>query len=141
MIEAKHFKLEELIDKDSFGSYGHDAWNLFSHDAIYMIDGIREFFGKPVTVNNWLWGGNLQYRGYRPPHCTVGAPNSYHRRGQAFDFDVKGMAAEEARRHIIENQYDPLLIWIERLEGGTSWVHADTALLHDGKKRIYLFNP
>ena len=136
---SKYFKIEELVPKDTFEKYGDDCWKYFTDNSLRMLDGVREFFEKPVTVNNWLWGGNLQYRGYRPPDCPIGAPFSYHKSGRAFDFDVKGMSAEEVRRHILDNQDDLLLIWIERMEKDVSWVHVDTGSLPTGKGRIYLF--
>lgn len=57
--------------------------------------------------------------------------------GCAFDFDVKGLSAEEARASILRNQTSPLLANVKRLEGGVNWVHADTmATEHAG---IYVF--
>jgi uncharacterized protein YcbK (DUF882 family) len=100
---------------------------------------VREFFGKPVTVNNWKWGGSFQYRGYRPPHCMVGAAQSYHKRGMAFDFDVKGLTADVVRGFIKEHQDDPLLHLIMRMESEVSWCHIDIGNIPDGKQRIYCF--
>ena len=133
---SKYFKIQELVPPETFKVLGDDCWEFFPDSSIMMLDGAREFFGKPVTVNNWLWGGAFKYRGYRPPECPVGAPRSYHRSGRAFDLDVKGMPAEEVRRHIVDNQDNPLLIWINRMEKDVSWVHIDSG---EGKNRIYLF--
>lgn len=138
-MNAKHFDLEELVDRDTFGTYGEDAWKLLHPDAIIALDGVREYFGVPVTVNNWKWGGPFQYRGYRPPHCGIGAPQSYHKRGMAFDFDVRGLDALTVRKVIKDNQSDPLLEKIMRLEDVVSWVHMDVGRIPDGKHRIYLF--
>lgn len=136
----RYFELPELVDRATYQKYGDAAWNLFHQDALEALDGIREFFAAPVTVNNWWDGkGSFQYRGYRPPDCHIGAPMSYHRRGMAFDLDVKGHDAEEVRAAIIENRDNPLLIPIQRLEAGVSWVHFDVGLIREGKSRIYLF--
>lgn len=139
MIRSEHFKLQELLDKATFELYGDDAWALFPNESIMMIDGIRDFFGVPVTCNNWLWGGSMQYRGYRPPDCPVGAAHSYHKSGRAFDFDVRGMTAEHVRTLIIMHKDDPMLKLINRLETDVSWVHTDSAQPPEGKSRIYLF--
>ena len=135
-MKAVHFSLEELVDKDTFGTYGEKAWEFLHPDAIVCLDGIRDFFGLPVTVNNWHTGGAFQYRGYRPPHCTVGAPGSYHRRGMAFDLDVKGLDAMTVRDMIIESKDDPLIHGIQRMEAGVQWVHFDIMPVSN---RIYLF--
>jgi len=138
-MKSTHFSLEELVDRDTFGTLGEKAWELLHPKAIIALDGIREFFGLPVTVNNWVFGGTMQYRGYRPAHCGIGAPQSYHRRGMAFDFDVKGLGAETVRERIVEAKDHPLLHLIQRMEAEVSWVHVDIGKVPEGKSRIYLF--
>lgn len=135
---AKYFRIEELVDPVTFREQGQDAWNLFPDESILMIDGVREFFGLPVTVNNWLWDGEFQFRGYRPDWCTVGAKGSAHRVGRAFDLDVKGWLAQETRRIIMQNKDHPLLHYIQRMERGVNWVHIDT--FEPPNDRIYLFS-
>jgi hypothetical protein len=137
---VKYFQLHELIDRNTFQKYGEDCWHYLHADALESLDGIREFFNVPVTVNNWWEGkGSFQYRGYRPPDCTVGAISSYHKRGMAFDLDVKGHEAEEVRQAIFDNQNNPLLAKIQRMEAGVRWVHFDVGEVPKGKSRIYLF--
>jgi hypothetical protein len=137
---VKHFILPELVDRATYAREGEDGWKLFHPNILEALDGVREFFGVPVTVNNWWKGiGNLQYRGYRPHDCLVGASQSYHKRGMAFDFDVKGFTADVARGMILEHQDDPLLAKIQRMEDGVLWVHADIGTIPKGKNRIYLF--
>jgi hypothetical protein len=138
-MKTVHFRIEELVDKDTFLEKGEEAWGLFVPDALTMLDGIREFFDRPVTVNNWLWGGPMQFRGWRPPWCPWGAKDSYHKRGMAFDFNVKMLTAEEVRQILVENKDDPKFRLIQRLEADVRWVHADIGRLPDGKQRIYLF--
>ena len=138
-MKAKHFTLEELVDRDTFFSEGEKAWDLLHPDALVSLDGIREFFQLPVTVNNWKWDGDFQYRGYRPPHCNIGAEHSYHRRGMAFDFDVKGMTAHDVRNAILSNRTDGRLWKIMCLEDDVSWVHFDVGEIPKGQSRIYVF--
>ena len=140
-MRPEHFQLHELVDRATFQSWGEGAWKLLNPDALEAIDGIRKFFAAPVTVNNWRWGGPFQYRGYRGPECPVGAPLSQHRRGNAFDCDVKGVPAAEARRIIMENQDNPCLVKIMRMEDGVNWLHIDCGTPPWGKTRIYLFQP
>lgn len=136
---SKHFKLEELFDPDTVQIYGNDAWLFMPDESIMMLDGVREFFDLPVTVNNWSWGGTFRYRGYRPLACKVGAKNSYHRKCRAFDFDVKGLTAKEARNAILTNKDDARLLLITRMEADVNWVHIDNGIVPEGSERIYLF--
>ena len=135
------FRLEELVDRQSFKDFGEGCWAFFPQESLYMLHGIREYFSVPVTVNNWLSGGPFQYRGYRGPSCGIGAISSYHKGGRAFDFDVKDMTAEEVRTEIKMHQDDPLLLLIQRMENKVTWCHVDNGTLKAGQQRIYIFNP
>ena len=135
----QHFNLSELVDKHTFETMGEKAWTLFSPDLLEALEGIRTLFNAPVTVNNWDSGGPFQYRGYRPPECTVGAEHSYHRQGMAFDCDIVGSTARQARSIILANQNDPHLIKIQRMEADVSWLHFDVGQIPKGKQRIYVF--
>lgn len=134
----KHFKTYELVDQKTYEEKGEKALELFTPEILEALDGVREFFDEPITVNNWFIGGKFQWRGYRTPEKAkmLGAPNSEHAKGNAFDFDIKGVSAEEARRVIKLNQNDPLLQGIMRLEANVSWVHIDCKPVNS---RIYLF--
>ncbi|KKW10177.1 MAG: hypothetical protein UY48_C0046G0001 [Candidatus Gottesmanbacteria bacterium GW2011_GWB1_49_7] len=141
MYFPKHFILEELVDRMTFETKGETAWALFRDDALIMIDGIREFFGAPVRINNWHLGGQFQFRGYRPPDYQGGAKYSMHRLGGAFDMDVIGLTADQAREKIMINKDNPLLIKIMRMEHGVNWLHCDVRPLTEHQVRIWTFNP
>lgn len=135
----KYFQLQEIVDKKSFEKYGEQCWQLFPENSLVMLDNLREFFACPISCNDWFKGGQFQYRGYRPKWCNVGAVGSAHRVGMAFDLDVKGYTAEEARGKILSNKNNPLLSNIMRLEGGVDWLHIDRFEPPVGKDRIYVF--
>lgn len=132
----KYFKPIELVDPMTYQNMLDDCLSLFNPDALYALDDLREFFGRPIVVNNWHGGGSFKFRGYRPPNCPIGAKKSQHKQGNAFDCTVKGYTAEEARQKILKHQDNPLLQKIMRLEGGVSWLHFD---LMPVKKRIRVF--
>lgn len=134
-----HFIIQELVDKETFSQFREDCWQLFPQKALDMLEGVREFFGVPITVNNWHTGGQFQFRGYRPKWYTGGASKSAHRSGMAFDCFVKGYTAEQARKSILLNQDHILLKEIQRLEGGVTWLHMDCLEPPQGKSRIYVF--
>ena len=78
----RHFKLYELVDRVTWYTEGDNAWGYFNVQALQSLDNLRDFFGAPLTINTWWWNPNgFQFRGYRPPTSTVGAPQSQHRVG------------------------------------------------------------
>jgi hypothetical protein len=135
---CKYFDVYELVDKATFDRYGLRCWEFFTPQAIQALDGVREFFGVPVTINDWYWGGDYQWSGLRPATCDIGAAFSQHRFGNAFDGKLKGVTAFDARKAIMSNQLDPRLININALEGGVSWLHFDCRNIPE---RIKFFQP
>jgi hypothetical protein len=132
----KYFHPYELVDKETYEKLGYDSLSLFKPFALQALDDLREFFGVPITVNNWWNGGSFQWRGLRNSSCPQYSAGSQHSIGNAFDLDVQGFTAEQARSRIIECKDHLLLHKIMRLEGGVNWVHFD--LLHV-VNRIYVF--
>ena len=148
MYTCKHFHIYELVDPTVYSAYRDRAWGMFDPKILMALDGVREFFDTPVRVNNWFWGGQLQWRGLRTKVCKIGAAKSEHKlihyRNRpphlcgAIDYDVRGMSAQDVRDQIVANQDNPLLQQITRLERGTSWVHMDCKPV---ERRIRVFIP
>lgn len=140
----KYFQLHEIIDRATWYVQGEEAWKLFAPDILYSLDGLRDFFGCPISVNNW-WGNThplaRQYCGYRPPDCKVGAELSQHKKGNAADCHISGADYDELRLRIVKNKNDERLIKIMRMEIGIPWLHIDCGAVPKGKSRIYLFRP
>ena len=144
----KYFQPYELVDKLTYSQKGYDSLALFTPQILLALDNVREFFGKPITVNNWHEGGPFQWRGWRteaeadkllglPPGTHPG--HEQHSLGNAFDFDIQGLTAEQVRTMIVAYQDRPLLSGITRLEANTSWVHMDCKVLVTPLKRIHVF--
>ena len=161
MYTCKHFHIYELVDPTVYSAYRDRAWDMFDPKILMALDGVWEFFNPnilmsvdeakkhvSVRVNNWFWGGHLQWRGLRTKVCKIGATKSEHRllyyrnrpphRCSAMDYDVQGMSAQDVRDQIVANQDNPLLQHITRLEKGTSWVHMDCKPVG---RRIKVFMP
>lgn len=138
MTAMRHFQTCEVVDRGTFDRLGDEALTLFRPGALDALDDLRDFFGVPVTVNNWQAGGQFEWRGYRTPEkaAALGAPHSRHAVGDAFDCDIDGWFADMARQQIVAHKDDPLLARIQRLEGGVSWVHFDLMQVTD---RIHVF--
>lgn len=129
----KHFSIEEFVDKTVADKYGDRAWRFFDPRLLETILWIRETLDKPITANNWKWGGNFDERGLRTNISPLVAKKkglylSAHLRGAALDFDVNGMTATEVRDWLEENAKDvPHKIRLEDNMKGKqiSWVHLD----------------
>ena len=140
-----YFSLDELVCEHVYNFYGDIAWQFFDPRLLITIDRLRERFNKPMYVNDWQIHGQFSQRGFRCLQCQLeldAVKNnkmycSPHSRGQAIDFDVQGLAAEEIRQYIIKNPN--LLPYPVRLEAGVNWVHLDTVDNFIGEK-VILFN-
>ena len=130
------FQLYELVDKNTYVVQGENAWKLFNPLALQALDNLRQYFGRPITVNNWHSGGRFQYRGFRPLDCPIGSKLSQHKLGNAFDCDVEGYTAEEVRWIVLNNKDHELFKLIQRIEDEVSWFHFD---LKEVKDRIKVF--
>lgn len=137
--KCKYFKIQELVDKKTFERFGESAFMFFDPRLLRTIDAIREYFNKPVLINNWSQGGDFDSRGLRRPDDPEGAKFSQHRFGRAVDFTVFGLTAEEVREIIINNQTHEAFREIKRIEDGVSWVHIDFANVEG--ENIILFKP
>ena len=138
-----HFRIEELVSKSLHEGRGDLAWELFDIATLRVIDELWEHFGVPVTINNWLWGADLENCGYRPASYYTRPSLSQHQFGKAFDLHFKGLDAEDVRREIIyRRKFSNKFLSIGGLETGVSWVHMDTRNTNRGQNvngGIFLF--
>lgn len=149
MYQCKHFKIEELVPENLFREYEKinrvsRLWMVFDVRALMTLDALRERYGQ-MTVNDWLWGGSRNYRGFRPPGCDVGADLSQHRFGRGFDDDFKDYEAEEVRVSISAmgrtQRVRAGLGYIRRIENGVSWLHFDLGNAGINPHPIKFFTP
>ena len=129
----KHFVIEEFVDRETYEVFEEKSIWFVDQKLIDVMDRLRENLGQVITVNDWKWGGNFQWRGLRTKWCDIGADYSLHRLGRACDFTVRNMEAEEVRKHILTNleKYPE----IKGMELGTSWIHIDVR----NSEKIVLF--
>lgn len=137
----KHFSIQELVDRDTYAKYGQSSIWFLDPVALKVLDAIRNRFGSTV-VNDWSWGGNNQYRGFRPPDCKIGASFSQHRFGRGFDSNSKNATPDEVRADILANQeywLDKGLTTIEDGAFSAGWLHFDTRIT--GISKIFVVKP
>lgn len=141
--KSNYFKIYELVSRQVYQKYGQTAWQFFDPRLLETLDFLREKLAARIIINDWFWDGNLQQRGLRCNLDPIVAAKtnarqlycSAHCYGQAADFDVEGMTAQEVRDWLLHTEDLPHPI---RLEDGVNWVHID---VRNTGKTVYLFNP
>lgn len=139
----KYFSLDELMCPHAYNQFGEMTWSFFDPRLLQVLDTIREHIDKSIYVNNWMIKGEFSQRGFRCVKCQLvrDAFNSGklyispHMTGQAVDFDIVGLSAEQGRQWIIDNQN--ILPYNIRLEKAVGWIHLD---VRGGKEKITMFN-
>jgi hypothetical protein len=135
-----NFKIEELISKTMFNRYGEKCWMFFDSRLLWTIDKIREKYGS-VIINNWLWGGTFEQRGFRESNA-IGAQNSQHKFGRAVDFHLKSMNCKEMRDLIKAKPNNEEFQYITAIEDfeNMNWVHIDVRNWNKKENGLLIFN-
>ena len=135
-MKSKYFKIQELVSKKVYDKYGEQAWMFIDTKLIKVLDLLREHFNKPITINNWMWGGTLEQRGLRTNLDELVKDKtekgtlyiSQHILGKAVDFNVKGLSSREVYEEILKNKEKFCLISrIENIKNTPNWCHVDVA--------------
>jgi len=119
----KYFQPYELVPQATYELLKDRPWviwQLFDNRTLYTGDRIRIRYGKMIA-NDWFWGGNNQYRGWRPGDCFVGAEYSQHKFGRAEDLVPVECTVEEIRQDIKKDEFQ----YITCIEEGVPWLHFD----------------
>lgn len=132
--KPENFELYELLPKWHWQCWHKypEAWLIWPAQVLWQLQALRSRYG-PVIVNNWHQGGDLQYCGYRPLNCKVGAKFSLHKWGLAFDMHFLHTETEEVRQDILKNQDAEWCAYINAVEMGTPHLHWD---MRNTTKRI-----
>ena len=142
MYKCVNFGIYELVPRVLYESMIDPSilWRSFDERATKTLDALRKKYGK-LIVNDWMWGGNNQYRGYRFKDCEIGAKYSEHKNWAAFDVvpaECTAYAMRSDFRRFGKNVPEEFK-HIRRIEDRVLWFHFD--LKETGKKEIVFFNP
>ncbi|TSA35557.1 MAG: hypothetical protein D4R64_09285 [Porphyromonadaceae bacterium] len=126
MKVSKDFSIHEFVPPAIYEHFVDKSIWFIDPKIMQMAQFIRDRFGKPIMINNYLTGGSYQYSAFRDSACTIGATNSQHRHGRAIDFRIQGMSPIEIRVDIIKNFEQYRVSGLTTIEGGTpTWTHID----------------
>ena len=141
----KYWKdIRELVSEETFGGKVASAFDLIDTRALDTLNALKEAYGLKMIINTWFMAGwdnfgadKFSLRGYRPADCPIGAPDSAHKRGMAFDIDFYGeegrIPAKTIRKMIMNDikKFPEIMC----LETGIDWVHFDVMSEKDNVKR------
>lgn len=125
---SANFVLQEFVPKELFQQFGVKSIWFIDRPIINVAELIRTRFGKPVTINNWHTGGNLNNRGFRMPDSSTGGKLSQHKFGRAIDVSVTGIQVHELFKDIKDNYdiYNKVgLTTVEDIQFTPTWLHCD----------------
>jgi hypothetical protein len=155
MYTPKYIRPHELVPKHIY-EHAKKLGNLskiyflFNPVVLLTCDLLRKRYG-PITINNWQYGGGLQYRAWRPFDCTQGAAFSLHKSGNAIDANFKNATAEEIRQEMLKDgankkgyrsntklaHFEHIHRVEHRLKGkAISWFHFDIGNMYDPEGSI-----
>lgn len=124
--------MKELIKSSTADKLGIDntptpeASVALSNLVTYVLDPLREMYGKPITINS----------GYRCPKLNAavgGAKNSQHMRGEAADITA---GSKEENKKLFELIRDNLPFDQLIDESNYSWVHVSYVSSSKNRKQI-----
>lgn len=139
---SKHFKIQELVPESIYKRFGENSWWFIDSHLVELLDFMREYWGKPITINNWHEGKERQESGFRLPKTETGGDLSQHKFGRAADIHVEGMTPEEVYNDIIANQnifMEHGLTTMEDITMTKTWNHVD--IRDTGKDYILIVKP
>lgn len=123
---GKHFVIQEFVSPEIYKLRGGKSIELIDSRIVMIAEKLREYFGVPITINNWHTGGQYKESGLRDFDTTTGAKFSQHKFGRAIDCKFQGLEPKYIRKKIIENQGEFIKVGITCIEADTpTWVHID----------------
>lgn len=145
----KFFKIQELVDKQTYTRWGENAWNFLDDKLLETILVIRRDILKVSLVcNDWCFGGKNQQRGLRTNLSPLVKEKtdrgvlylSQHCMGKAVDFVSSKMSAEQMRKLIKQNEKKlPYMVRIEDGASAPTWLHVDVMTFLGQNEKIYMF--
>ena len=136
---SRFFQVSELVCEHTHSEWGERSWQFLDTAFLHNLLVIRrDILQVPMTCNY----DNATQRGLRCNCCELVKSKtsvylSSHILGQAGDFTVQGMTAQEARDLIRNNAH--LLPYPLRMEAGVSWLHIDTLPQYGISEKVYEF--
>jgi len=149
MKVARDFDIREFVPKAIWDAYGLNSRWFISTWCVSFAQWLKDYLTAyykaiypdlktvAIVINDWHYGGQRQYSGFRPPECEVGADKSQHRFKCAIDVKIILVFNDGRRKEvdykgihtlIHENERDFMdagLTTVESYQDARSWMHLD----------------
>jgi hypothetical protein len=139
---SEHFDIREFVPPSLWNEKKEKCIEYIDPAIISIAEFYRDFFKSKVIVNDWLFGGQLTLRGWRPQDCKIGAKFSQHKLGKAFDCHFDTISHIDAYKKILADPkpfMEKGLTTLENIEFTKTWLHSDVR--KTGYKGILIVNP
>lgn len=139
ILVCDHFYLDEMFPKSICDSEGISATSRMDNRMFKIADTFRDIIGRPVWINNWLHGGDIDEAGWRDPNTTTGASKSAHKQiwkgigtqkgllvSQALDFHVSQMSGQQLYNIVVAHAktfFDLGVTQMEHYQITPGWCH------------------
>jgi len=136
------FKAYEFVDRNTYNKFGEDSLKVIDIRMLITMDRIRNYFGKPIIINNWKSGGNREWSGLRIYGTPYFSTYSQHSFGRAIDFIINGIDAQEVRNVIKKSSMITTFEYITSIEDfvGMNWIHIDCRNWDKTNKGLLIFS-
>ena len=121
---SKSFELSEFVPPELY-QLGEDFAIRFTDTRLVALaQFIKDRFNRRTIINDWIWGGQYKFSGFRTQSSPDWKPLSPHSRGLAIDIKVDGLTPDTLRQDIRDNYglYRQLGLMIIEKDTPT-WVH------------------
>jgi hypothetical protein len=139
---SENFDVREFVTREIFLKFKENSKWFVSKQQLEFAEFLRSHFDKPIIINNWLTGGDLDERGTRNPNASTGATYSQHKIANALDFNVKGMTSDEVYDHILAHEKEFMAAGLTTMEDSRytrGWTHCDFRIT--GLDKILIVKP
>lgn len=137
---------KQVVPKSVYTEFGWKALLKMDQDVLEFLDEFRKDVGFPLTVNDWVFGGNFNQSGLRNVEFygtleKMQKSRSDHLMGRAVDVKCKHLTAHELRLKFIEREeyyfktYGINFIEVGPLSDGSimNWAHFGKRVDIDGE--------
>jgi hypothetical protein len=103
---SDHFYLDELVPKEIYMTFYEKSIMFLDPRTKDIIEGVRNYFGVPLIINNWWTGGNRHNSGFVLPEDNTESKYSQHLFGRGYNLWFPPKTNYEKIRETIRERYD-----------------------------------
>ena len=131
VYRCTHFSIKELVSPIVYDKWKEQAWMFFDENVLQDLDKIRETYGSPIIINNWVTG--LKQCGLRSNMDEMVKNKktlylSAHTMGKGFDLHCAYGHNNKLWQHcynLIKSKKLKAFKRLEDIKNTNGWIHTD----------------